>query len=254
MKNVHTQFFLKLGTSGLLAAVLVGIVTVAGYSTTPSPAKVALVTSTGTVTLDASPTLTNLTVGKEYTLSLNIHSGASHVSAAMLQLLYDPTKLTVSNFAKTSYLGIYLSNPSIATDSVTTSLGASPDSGGQVGDGTIATMTIKPLVVGQQLIAFGTDTAVATTESPENALQAADPITIAAYAPGDLNDDGKIDIFDYNTLVVGFGHPYTIFYYNDIVANYGRTYGSVTCTVRPGCLDTVPRCLPPTPAGGWCTN
>lgn len=40
--------------------------------------------------------------------------------------------------------------------------------------------------------------------------------------PGDLNQDGKIDIFDYNLLVSKFGNPYTIFDYNNLVANYGK--------------------------------
>jgi len=40
--------------------------------------------------------------------------------------------------------------------------------------------------------------------------------------PGDLNGDGKVDIFDYNILVANFGHPYTIFDYNNLVANFGR--------------------------------
>ncbi len=40
--------------------------------------------------------------------------------------------------------------------------------------------------------------------------------------PGDLNQDGKVNIFDYNVLVSKFGNPYTIFDYNILVANYGK--------------------------------
>lgn len=40
--------------------------------------------------------------------------------------------------------------------------------------------------------------------------------------PGDLNGDGKVDLFDYTLLVSKFGNPYTIFDYNKIVANYGK--------------------------------
>lgn len=40
--------------------------------------------------------------------------------------------------------------------------------------------------------------------------------------PGDLNSDGKVNIFDYNLLVSKFGNPYTIFDYNKLVANYGK--------------------------------
>ena len=41
--------------------------------------------------------------------------------------------------------------------------------------------------------------------------------------PGDLDGDNKVDIFDYNTLVASFGHPYTIFDYNQLVANFGKS-------------------------------
>jgi hypothetical protein len=37
---------------------------------------------------------------------------------------------------------------------------------------------------------------------------------------GDLNEDGKIDIFDFNILVTDFGNPYTISDYNDLVENF----------------------------------
>jgi hypothetical protein len=38
----------------------------------------------------------------------------------------------------------------------------------------------------------------------------------------DLNNDGKVDIFDYNIMVANFGHPYTIFDYNVLVGNFGK--------------------------------
>ena len=38
----------------------------------------------------------------------------------------------------------------------------------------------------------------------------------------DLNQDGKVNIFDYNILVAGFGTKYDIFDYNELVANYGK--------------------------------
>ena len=38
--------------------------------------------------------------------------------------------------------------------------------------------------------------------------------------PGDVNTDGRVDIFDYNLLVSGFGNPYTIFDYNNLVEHF----------------------------------
>ena len=40
--------------------------------------------------------------------------------------------------------------------------------------------------------------------------------------PGDLNNDGKVDIFDLNLLIAGFGTKYTIFDYNTLLQNYGK--------------------------------
>lgn len=40
---------------------------------------------------------------------------------------------------------------------------------------------------------------------------------------GDINNDNKVDIFDYNILVSNFGNPYTIFDYNTLVANFGKS-------------------------------
>ena len=39
--------------------------------------------------------------------------------------------------------------------------------------------------------------------------------------PADLNADGRVNIFDYNILVAGFGTQYDIFYYNLLVGAWG---------------------------------
>ncbi|MDP3994620.1 MAG: hypothetical protein Q8P91_02220 [bacterium] len=40
--------------------------------------------------------------------------------------------------------------------------------------------------------------------------------------PGDFNNDGKVDIDDYNKLIAEFGLPYTIFDFNILVENWGK--------------------------------
>jgi len=40
--------------------------------------------------------------------------------------------------------------------------------------------------------------------------------------PGDFNQDGSVDIFDYNILIAGFGSEYDIFDYNELVGNYEK--------------------------------
>lgn len=48
------------------------------------------------------------------------------------------------------------------------------------------------------------------------------PKSLAPSKPGDLNGDGLVNIFDYNTVVAQYGKPYTIYDYNMVVANFGK--------------------------------
>jgi hypothetical protein len=49
-----------------------------------------------------------------------------------------------------------------------------------------------------------------------------DTLTESPSIPGDLNGDGKVDIFDYQRLISNFGNPYTIFDYQKIISNFGK--------------------------------
>ncbi len=262
MKNARKQFFLKLGTSGLLAALLVGVVGAGTRVAAPQPATIAEIAAGGPVTLDASPPPTNLFLNRSYQLDINAHSGTTKMTAVQLDMSYDPSKLQINSVSQSNYFPVALAPIYIASGSangtpsgqIGGTVAVTPDSGGLSDWGTVVSINVKPLVVGTQTIYFGQNTRVAGVGSDANLLGTADPITLRVLNPGDLNFDGVVDIFDYNTLVAGFGHPYTIFDYNDLVANYGKTLTSAACTARPACLDSTPRCLPATPIGGWCTN
>ena len=45
---------------------------------------------------------------------------------------------------------------------------------------------------------------------------------LESIIPSDLNNDGSVNIFDYNLLLQGFGDKYDIFDYNQLVQNYGK--------------------------------
>jgi hypothetical protein len=45
---------------------------------------------------------------------------------------------------------------------------------------------------------------------------------VSIPTPGDLNGDGKVDIFDYQELIKNFGNPWTIFDYQKIIQNFGK--------------------------------
>ena len=40
------------------------------------------------------------------------------------------------------------------------------------------------------------------------------------YKPGDLNEDGSVNLLDFNLLISKFGNPYTILDFNKIVTNF----------------------------------
>jgi hypothetical protein len=47
-------------------------------------------------------------------------------------------------------------------------------------------------------------------------------LALTDMLPGDLNGDGKVDIFDYQRLITNFGNPYTIFDYQKVISNFGK--------------------------------
>lgn len=58
---------------------------------------------------------------------------------------------------------------------------------------------------------------------PDGQFKQAAEVVRAEYFLGDLNNNSKVDIFDYNILVSNFGNPYTIFDYNTLISNFGKS-------------------------------
>lgn len=73
-------------------------------------------------------------------------------------------------------------------------------------------------------------------------------IAFVSSIPGDIDGNGKVDIFDYNTLVSKFGNPYTIFDYNTLVANFGKGGSAqVSCKIDKDCRTGEVCFQPPMP-------
>lgn len=85
----------------------------------------------------------------------------------------------------------------------------------------------------------GTQTRTCTNPSPANGGSSCTGSTTQSYTnpacpfPGDLDNDARVGIFDYNKLISKFGNPYTIFDYSDIVSNFGKCLVNNAIVVCP---------------------
>lgn len=56
---------------------------------------------------------------------------------------------------------------------------------------------------------------------------------------GDINNDGKVDINDFNTLIANFGNPYTIYDYAKLAGAFPKSNPAPTpCGQKAGCRST----------------
>lgn len=46
--------------------------------------------------------------------------------------------------------------------------------------------------------------------------------SVRTIIPGDLNEDGHVNLLDFNALITGFGNPYTILDFNNILTNFNK--------------------------------
>lgn len=204
---------------------------------TPTPIGINQVTTAGTVTL-ALTSPNNLAPNATTTIPITMNTTTSKVSAATVELTYDPAKLQISAVTKGTFLTNVLAAAVIANGKVTFTYAAAPDSGGVQGTGTIATLTVKPLVTGQTIISFGASSLVATIGTTTNMLKVADPLTLTTRTATDLNGDKTVNALDYNIFVMDFGKTGTagfavsdidqngavnILDYNSLIGDFGKT-------------------------------
>lgn len=216
-------------------SVLAGTGYIYSFVEPAAPASINEVVATGTVTLEASPPPAKKYIGESFVLDINAKSGTDKVTAVQLELTYDRAKLELSNFTKTDYLPNILAAPAINNGKVTAVLAAPPESGGRPDWGTVGKITVKPLALGNLSIYFGPNTLISAISRTTNALKTANPIDMLVYNLGDINQDKKVDLFDYNDFVSNFSiassfvsdvdhnHKVDLFDYNTLVVNFGKT-------------------------------
>lgn len=202
----------------------------------PKPVTITELTPSGTVTLAIPTPAAPLTLNTASTLSVTIDTGGSKVTAVTVELAYDQAKLQINSVSNSNFLTGTLSSPIISGSKVLFTYAAPPESGGKQGVGTLATLNLKPLVIGQAHIFFGKNSLAAAIGFPGNVLKTANPVALTVISlspspspspspaaspspapspsptpiPGDITDDGdtlgnEVNIYDYSLLVADFG-------------------------------------------------
>lgn len=126
--------------------------------------------STGTISLALTPATLSLNPNTESTISLKIDAGTTHATIAQVELTYDESKLGTPVVTQGDFFNTALVEATVGNGKINFVYGASTDSGGITGQGTLATIKIKPTVVGSSSINFTENTLISNTETSAQRL------------------------------------------------------------------------------------
>lgn len=139
--------------------------------------------ASGTATLTLSPGAISTAPNTESTLTLSINTGVSRVTGAQVEIIYEPSKIGTPVVTLGSFLPNVFVSPKIENGKIIFTLAAPPSSGGIIGSGTLATIKIKPTVVGTSSLSFGESNAVFAVGGQTNVLKLASDATITITDP-----------------------------------------------------------------------
>lgn len=144
-------------------------------SPTPTPIGINEIAnvSTGIIDLSLSPATLSIAPGAEQSIDLKIVAGTTKVTAAEIILAYDPAIIGTPTVTQGSFLSNTLSSPKVEGGKITFTYAAAPDDGGKSGSGTLATIKIKPVSVGDATIAFAEGTAAVAVDHTDNVIKSA---------------------------------------------------------------------------------
>jgi len=228
-----------LALAGIVFLVLTifGFLGYRSYQTHLQPGLIAEATLTGNIDLQIVSPVAYLTPNAPNTLTIDINSlgQATGVSA---EISYDPAKLEVISVTKGDFFSTTLAAAKIENGLISFTYAVSPDSGGKQGEGTVATIVVKPLSAGPVDFAFTSNTIATALEYETTALRTLMQPVLVARLAADLNADGAVNLLDYNLFVPDYGYSQTpvagpadinadgtvdLLDYNLFVAAYGQT-------------------------------
>jgi len=143
----------------------------------------ASINPSGTVTFTIPTPPAPLTINTSYPLPVTIDTGSSKVTGASVELLYDPAKIQINSVTQGDFLTNVLANPKIENGKITFTFAAPPESGGKQDSGTLATIELKPLVIGKAHIFFSNNSLAAAIGFSDNVLKTAEPVALTIISP-----------------------------------------------------------------------
>ncbi len=181
----------------------------------PVPQKIGIneVTTSGHITLTLSdnvpsnlPTYTpKFTPGKTKQLRLYIDTSTVKSSGVTVEITYPPSILSIESVTNGGFFSQVLGTPTFTNGKIAFTYGATPDSGGVNGSGTVATITVKALKEGPATLGFGAPTVATAIGIETNDLLSANPINIMVNILGDIDGDHKVGLLDFNLFVANYG-------------------------------------------------
>jgi hypothetical protein len=120
-------------------------------------------------TLAMNPATVTKQINETFSVGLTLNTNSASVSAAAIEVSYDPSKLEAQSINAGTFLPNVFAQGAIANGKVTITLG-SPTEGAKRGTGVIATINFKALANGSTSLAYTANTQVAAIGQNSNAL------------------------------------------------------------------------------------
>lgn len=171
---------------------------------TPSPATIAEISPTGTVSLMLATEELRLRPLTTTTAHLSAASGADNLTSVVVEILFDPAQVEISDVTFTDRLPTIIEPIANNNGRLTFTLGADLQTEGVSGTGDLASFTVKPLVPGDIALTFGPQNIATTFGVDDNMLMMVASPTVKSLHPGDITGDKVVDIFDFSALLQDF--------------------------------------------------
>ncbi|MEK7544209.1 MAG: hypothetical protein AAB557_05025 [Patescibacteria group bacterium] len=196
-------------------------------------------------------------INQSFTVTPMIDPGNNIISALELFLEYDPQTIQLDTIAPSSNFSVILRQAVIDNTSGRASIiiGTPPLTPARTTTAVASLSMRAKSITGITTLTFGNGTKAAALDETQSAIVSMRPATISLVAPtqtptptptntpaptptpipGDINHNGRVDIYDYNNLVEVFGRTGSyaadldangrvdIFDYNILVANFGKS-------------------------------